>query len=203
MRTISGSALAAAVSNANALGFFGAGFSLDEPAVKQDLDATPALLPAENGEASTLPFGIGFLIFKASLPLALEATKLHRPAAVWFFAHADSEQLREWVREFRDVAPWTKVLVQISSVAEAAELLELGVDAIVAQGVADSGGHGRKAGGSILTLVPEVKDLVKKMGRVVPVLAAGGIMDGRGAAAALALGADGIVLGTRVGINSF
>ncbi|KAF8543573.1 hypothetical protein BDD12DRAFT_915806 [Trichophaea hybrida] len=176
MRTVSGSALAAAVSNANALGFFGAG-------------AWRRFNP---------PFGIGFLIFKASLAVALEATKTYRPAAVWFFAQADSEQLKEWVQAFRDAAPWTKIFVQISSMGEAQELLELGVDAIVAQGVADSGGHGRKAGGSILTFVPEVKDLIRKMGKVVPVLAAGGISDGRGAAAALALGADGVVLGTRL-----
>src|SRR5215471_2270353 len=69
-----------------------------------------------------------------------------------------------------------------------------GADIIVAQGT-EAGGHG--GGRSTLPLVPAVVDIVVNSGRNVPVVAAGGISDGRGLAAALMLGADGVLMGTR------
>lgn len=80
------------------------------------------------------------------------------------------------------------------------------IDAIVVQGSADAGGHGLAKGASLMTLLPEVADSIAEMkrtgkiprDRVIPLLAAGGIMDSRGVAAALALGADAAVLGTRL-----
>jgi len=75
---------------------------------------------------------------------------------------------------------------------EAREAVDLGADVIVAQGT-EAGGHGARAGRSTLPFVPAVADLVAPA----PVLAAGGIGDGRGLAAALVLGASGALIGTR------
>ena len=75
---------------------------------------------------------------------------------------------------------------------EAQEAIDLGADVIVAQGT-EAGGHGARAGRSTLPFVPAVADLVAPA----PVLAAGGIGDGRGLAAALVLGASGALIGTR------
>jgi nitronate monooxygenase len=71
--------------------------------------------------------------------------------------------------------------------------VDLGADVIVAQGT-EAGGHGARHGWSTLAFVPVVADLAAP----VPVLAAGGIADGRGLAAALALGASGALIGTRL-----
>jgi nitronate monooxygenase len=84
------------------------------------------------------------------------------------------------------------LILQVTDLAEARQAVELGADVIVAQGT-ESGGHGARRGRSTLPFVPVVADLAAP----VPVLAAGGIADGRGVAAALALGAAGALLGTR------
>ena len=82
-----------------------------------------------------------------------------------------------------------KVLCMIGKVAHALKAKEAGADVLVAQGT-EAGGHTGKIG--TLTLVPQVIDATG-----LPVLAAGGVGDGRGLAAALALGACGVVMGTR------
>jgi len=84
-----------------------------------------------------------------------------------------------------------KVIWQCGSAEEAQWAKEAGVDAVIAQGF-EAGGHVR---GTVTTfaLIPEVRDAIGEM----PLIAAGGIADGRGLAAALALGADGAVFGTR------
>jgi nitronate monooxygenase len=89
------------------------------------------------------------------------------------------------------------VIATATTTAEAATLEEAGCDAVVAQG-SEAGGHRGTFGGSFdaaqvgtMALVPQVVDRVE-----LPVIAAGGIMDGRGIAAALALGADGVQMGT-------
>jgi NAD(P)H-dependent flavin oxidoreductase YrpB (nitropropane dioxygenase family) len=83
------------------------------------------------------------------------------------------------------------VIWQCGTPAEAVAAKEAGCDAVIAQGF-EAGGHVRGETTSI-TLVPEVRDAVGDL----PIIAAGGFADGRGLAAALALGADGIVCGTR------
>jgi nitronate monooxygenase len=83
-----------------------------------------------------------------------------------------------------------RLIVQVTDLAEAAEALEIGADVIVAQGT-EAGGHSGSR--STLSFVPIVVDLAAPT----PVLAAGGIADGRGLAAGLALGADGALIGTR------
>lgn len=75
-----------------------------------------------------------------------------------------------------------------------AEALEAGADIIVAQG-GEAGGHG--ASRSTLTLIPEVVDYLEQQGSDAVVVAAGGIADGRGLAASLMLGAQGVLMGTR------
>ena len=104
------------------------------------------------------------------------------------------------VKRFHDVG--TKIVSMIATVEDGLAAVDNDVDVVVAQG-AESGGHrsyGAKLGmqevlgSSTLTLVPEMIDAV---GASVPVVAAGGIVDGRGLAAMLALGADGVLLGTR------
>jgi nitronate monooxygenase len=84
------------------------------------------------------------------------------------------------------------LIVQVTDVAEARQAVELGADVIVAQGT-ESGGHGGRKGMSTFPFVPQVVDLAGPT----PVLAAGGIADGRGVAAAMVLGASGALLGTR------
>ena len=84
------------------------------------------------------------------------------------------------------------VIVQVTDLEEARQAVDLGADVIVAQGT-EAGGHGARRGRSTLPFVPVVVDLAAP----VPVLAAGGIADGRGIAAALALGAAGAMIGTR------
>jgi len=85
----------------------------------------------------------------------------------------------------------TKVFIQVGSVEEAEAAAEAGVDAIIAQGV-EAGGH-VKSTTSFSTIVPRVVEAVKP----VPVIAAGGIANGRGVVAALSLGAQAVSMGTR------
>jgi len=86
-----------------------------------------------------------------------------------------------------------KVISLVGRVRHVSSVLAAGADVIVAQGY-DAGGHTGEIG--TLSLVPQVVDLVREKAPDVPVLAAGGIMDGRGLAAALSLGAEGIWSGT-------
>lgn len=122
------------------------------------------------------------------------------------------------LREAEMRSEWpVKIFVQVGTVASARQAVEGGADAIVVQGT-DAGGHQWAQGASLMALLPEVRDTVMAMARSkVAVLAAGGIVDGRGCVAALGLGglpifvavprldqlmcsigADGIVMGTRV-----
>jgi nitronate monooxygenase len=104
---------------------------------------------------------------------------------------------------FGDAAPFIPrikergalVICQVHNLAQARDVLANGADIIVAQGT-EAGGHGgtRRA---TLAFVPAVVDIVAESGRDVPVVAAGGIADGRGLAAALMLGADGVLMGSR------
>lgn len=154
---------------------------------------------APNAE-DILPIGVGIIIWNSSISTALNAIAAHCPCAVWLFAPRDADELDNWILTLREKLPYLKIFVQISSVEELERLLTgrtgAGVDVVVAQGVADAGGHGRAKGASIVSLVPEFVDVIEELrrqgkvevNRVLPVIAAGGIMDGRGVAAALALG---------------
>jgi enoyl-[acyl-carrier protein] reductase II len=117
---------------------------------------------------------------------AFQATLEVQPAAV-SFALGYPGPLVE-----RAHAAGAKVIHQVHTVAQAREAAELGVDVLIAQGT-EAGGQGVAAGVGTIALVPQVVDAVAP----IPVLAAGGIADGRGLAAALALGAAGANVGTR------
>jgi nitronate monooxygenase len=141
--------------------------------------------------------GVGFITLHPSVATFGESLKSvlqkNKPAAVWLFApvpgkpNAHSKiipQLKSLGLEWG-----LKVFEQVGSVAAAREAVSQGADGIVAQGV-DAGGHQWAKGASIVSLLPEVKAMLQTEfpDRKIAVLAAGGIADGKGAAAALALG---------------
>ena len=148
----------------------------------------PALLEREIAaiRASTdRCFGVNFIPrFGVSEQISLCA-KLKVPVVSFFWDSPKSV----WVDELRSVG--TKIWVQVGSVEEALRSVEKGADLIVVQGIA-AGGHNRSSAGTV-TLVPSVVDAIAP----IPVLAAGGIADGRGVVAAVALGAEGAWVGTR------
>ena len=190
--------LAVAVAKAGGLGFVAGGFDLSN--LGKDMDEAAALLkeasiPMQDG---MMPVGIGFQNWGSSLELGLAAIKKHQPCAVWFFAPYQLSDLLPWAEEVRAATYGkTKVWVQVGTVAEAREVAKTTKpDVIVIQG-SDAGGHGLKHRASIISLLPEVADVFAEEGIDIPLIAAGGISDGRGAAAALALGAAGVALGTR------
>ncbi|KAI0541838.1 FMN-dependent 2-nitropropane dioxygenase [Xylaria digitata] len=204
--------LASEVVRAKGLGFIQGGrtFKPDSPALAQleeQLSLTRSLLPTENTEESLLPVGVGFVLFSDCAARYFAETTApilarHRPAAVWLFAPDPDrpDTLRRVIEALRVAASdWNpRVVVQVGTVAAAREAAELGADVIVAQG-AEAGGHQFVRAAGVVSLVPEVRDMVRVEfpSKEIAVWAAGGIADGRGVAAALALGAEAAVLGTR------
>lgn len=174
MGGVSGGALAAAVSNAGGLGMVGGGY------------ADPDWLEAELGkvaEQTERPWGVGLITWRATRK-AIDLVLSFNPHAV-FFSFGDAAPCIDQVK--RNNCP---VICQVQDVKSARQAKAMGADLIVAQG-SEAGGHG--AARATLALVPAVVDAVAP----VPVLAAGGVGDGRGLAAVLALGACGAVVGTR------
>ncbi|WP_327146210.1 NAD(P)H-dependent flavin oxidoreductase [Nocardia sp. NBC_01327] len=170
-----GGALAAAVSTGGGLGMVGGGRG-DHDWLDQDLRLV--------AESTDKPWGIGFLAWAVDIS-TIEKVLEHRPAAI-MFSFGDPAPFIQRVR--RAGIP---VLVQVTDLDEAKHALDLGADLLIAQG-GEAGGHGR-VGWSTMSFVPTVVDLAGST----PVLAAGGIADGRGVAAALVLGAAGALIGTR------
>src|SRR6185437_15849913 len=129
------------------------------------------------------PWGVGFLSWAVG-PDMIERALAYRPHAV-MLSFGDPRHLAEPVKQ-----AGVPLVVQVTDLDEARQAIEVGADVIVAQGT-EAGGHG--GGRATLPFVPVVVDLAAPT----PVLAAGGIADGRGLAAALALGAAGALMGTR------
>ena len=200
MRLIALAPLAFAVSKAGGLGFLAAGTDVTD--LKRQLQAVSDLVaqsPFPGSSLDLLPIGVGFINWGVALETALEALREHIPAAVWFFAPRENKDLVEWTRRVREMSMGkTKIWIQIGTVKEAIEVARsCHPDVLVVQG-ADSGGHGLVQGAGIVTLLPEVADSLRDIGMAnIPLIAAGGIVEGRGSAACLALGACGVVMGTR------
>lgn len=174
MGSATSAAFAAAASNAGALGSI-ATLGRATPAIKQDLAAIRDL--------TDRPFAVNHVPQTLDESAFAETLAL-RPAVV-SFALGDPAEL---VQSAKDVG--AKVMLQVTTVEQARLAAERGVDVVIAQG-GEAGGYGGVIG--TLTLVPQVVDAVAP----IPVVAAGGIFDGRGLAAALMLGAVGANVGTR------
>lgn len=207
MREISGAPLATAVSSAKGLGFIAAGNDLSTLDIHlQEAQQLVAANEYLRQYTDVLPIGIGFLNWGASLHDALPAIIKYRPAAVWLFGpRHDATDLIPWVDQLRSqVDLKTQVWIQVGCVSDAIDAMDnIQPDVIVVQG-ADGGGHGLNQGASFLTLLPETIDRFEQVltGRFRSVkrprfAAAGGIIDGRGVAAASMLGADAFVMGSR------
>ncbi|RAL49461.1 hypothetical protein DM860_012894 [Cuscuta australis] len=176
---ISGPELVAAVANSGGLGLLRAPDWEDPDRVREIIRKTRTL--------TDKPFGIGVVLafpheenVKAILDEKVAVLQLYWgecPEELVFAAHKAG----------------VKVVPQVGSYEEAKRAYDVGVDGIIVQG-REAGGHiiGQDA---LMTLVPRVADLFR--GRGIPIIAAGGIVDERGYVAALALGAQGVALGTR------
>ena len=166
--------LASAVSNAGGLGIIGAGHM------------PPDILRAEIHKAkqwTDKPFGVNIMLMSPFVKEVMQVVVEEKLAVVTTGAGNPGE----YIPALKEVG--TKVIPVVASVALAKRLERIGVDAVIAEGT-ESGGHI----GDITTmaLVPQVVDAVN-----IPVIAAGGIGDSRGIAAAFALGANGVQMGSR------
>lgn len=174
MGSVSGGRLAATVSNAGGLGMVGGGYG-DADWLRSELSRVR--------EETRRPWGVGLITWSVDRSI-VELALSYQPSALML--------------SFGDPAPYgalvksagCKLICQVQDLEGARRAQEAGADIIVAQGT-EAGGHGGVR--ATLPLVPAVVDAVAPT----PVVAAGGIADGRGLAAALMLGADGALIGTR------
>lgn len=177
MAFVAGGALAAAVSRAGGLGLIGGGYG-DAEWIDEQFDI-----------ADNAPVGCGFISFALDdQPDLLDRVLARRPRAL-FLSFADPAPFLAKARE-ADVP----LICQVQTFRDACHAVDLGVDVVVAQG-GDAGGHGQSRG--TMAFVPEVADEIARRKSDTILCAAGGIADARGVLAALALGADGAVIGTR------
>ena len=178
MGTATTAPLVAAVSNAGGFGTLG---------TSAFTAATLHTEIASIRERTEKPFGINHLLFQ--IQEEMFTVTLNAKPAVAAFAWARKDQdLREYFRRAHDAG--SKVMYMAGEVPEALRAAEAGADIVVAQGT-EAGGH--VVWMASLPLLPMMVKAVAPL----PVLCAGGIADGRGLAAALALGAEGALLGTR------
>jgi len=138
-------------------------------------------------ERTNKPFALNFILFDIKEDCYATALTL-RPAVIALAWPRPEQDIKAYIKRAHDAG--STVTFMAGGVPEAARAAKCGADVIIAQGT-EGGGH--VGWQTTLSLVPMVVDAV----RPIPVLAAGGIADGRGLAAALALGADGVLMGTR------
>ena len=178
MGTATTAPLVAAVSNAGGFGTLGTS-AFDAATLDSEI--------ASIRERTEKPYGINHLLFQIKEDM-FAVTLRAQPAVVAFAWARKDQNLRDYFQRAHDSG--AKVMHMAGEVPEAQRAAEAGADVLVAQGT-EAGGHvGWMAS---LPLLPIMAKAVAPL----PVLCAGGIADGRGLAAALALGAEGVLLGTR------
>ena len=168
--------LAAAVSNAGGLGIIGSG---NAPAnvVADEIESAKSL--------TKKPFGVNVMLLSPYADEVVNVILANKDSVAVVTTGAGNPA--KYIEKLKDAG--IKVIPVVGSVALARMMERVGVDAVVAEGM-ESGGHIGKL--TTMALVPQVVDAVK-----IPVIAAGGIGDGRGMAAAFMLGSEGVQMGTR------
>ncbi|MGO4685828.1 NAD(P)H-dependent flavin oxidoreductase [Hyphomicrobium sp. 2TAF46] len=178
MAFAAGGRLAAAITDAGGLGLIGGGYG--------DAD----WLSQEFAAAGNRRVGCGFITWALrKKPELLDLVLEHHPKAV-LLSFDDPSPFAARIKD-RGIT----LICQIQTRRDAEHALDCGADVIVAQG-SEAGGHGEKRG--TFSLVPEIADLIAKVSPPTLLCAAGGVADGRGLAAALMLGADGVLVGSRL-----
>ena len=177
MNVLAGGKLAAAVSHAGGLGMIGGGYG--------DAD----WLGQQYAAAGNARVGCGFITWSVARdPKLLDQVLAREPAAVMLsFGEVEPHASRIKARG-------VPLICQVQGMAYLREAVDAGADIIVAEGC-EAGGHSGYRG--VFTLVPEAADYLAKRSPDTVLVAAGGVGDGRGLAAALMLGADGVLVGTR------
>ncbi|KAI1251220.1 hypothetical protein MGN70_008282 [Eutypa lata] len=188
MFTVANGQMAVGVTKAGGIGMVPAGIdprpgSPHIAALDQHLTVAGELLHHDYSSQKALPVGVGFTTLASTAEIYQESAVpllvKHKPAFVWLFG-SDPSSYGKMISLFHSVGrDWDmKVFAQVGTVEAALQAA------------------------SIMTLVPEVIEALQGekelQGREIPVIAAGGIVNGKGVAAAMALGASGITMGTRV-----
>jgi nitronate monooxygenase len=177
MAFAAGGKLSAAVTAAGGLGLIGGGYGDAE------------WLEREFAAAGNARIGCGFITWSlARQPALLDQALAHMPAAV-MLSFGEPEPFATAIK-----AAGALLICQVQTLDHVRAAVTARADIVVAQGT-EAGGHG--AARATFTLVPEVADYLAKFAPETVLVAAGGIADGRGLAAALMLGADGVLVGSR------
>ena len=191
MALATGGALAAACAQAGALGLVGGGYG-DLAWTQREYTLAHELL---NDDASShARLGCGFITWKLDENAeALDWVLTQKPCAI-MLSFGDPRPYASRIQ-----AAGAQLICQVQRLDQVPQAIDAGAAVIVAQG-GEAGGHGANAleGRSTFTLVPEIADYLTAHAPNTLLLAAGGIADGRGLAAALMLGADGVLIGSRL-----